>query len=83
MKNKYRISPSLERIRSLILNENGQLEVIYFDGSGNGNYGFDFVGEPEDAAREACRRVELYNREHLHKIIDVEADCVDVPKTKG
>ena len=81
MKNKYRIEVSTENIRVLLLDENGQLEIIY-NRLGNGNAGFDFDAEPEEAAREASRRGQLYDREHFEKLGDIDIDCLDVIKNK-
>lgn len=82
MKTKYRISVAAKNLYCLLLDENGQL-VIVNNEPGCGKYGYDYEAEPDRAARETARRVELYNREHLYKIIEVEADALDVKKLNG
>jgi hypothetical protein len=67
---KFDIIPKM--VRCLQLDKNGQL-VIHYQAP-NGKEEYDFCSTPDQAAREAARRLELYNREHIEKIGDIEID---------
>ena len=75
MENNYRFSVRPENNRLLHLDKNGQIAILYHQPNHREEY--DFIGEPDQAARELARRVELYNREHLEKLVEVETDYTE------
>ena len=81
MKNKYCFKVNNRAINFLYLDKTGHLTILYDspDGEKGMDKYYDFTGEPEEAAREAARRVELYNREHLQKLGDMEIDYREEP----
>ena len=73
--NRYRIvldPDEFKGIRCIQINQNGQLVVYYNEKNDKEEY--DFFGTPDQAAREAARRSELYNREHKNKLGSIYID---------